>query len=415
MVPSSTPVLARVAAPGVDVTDWPTELQLLLGAEAAGILAAVAGVAEGVVQRWSPVQVTYQAGSSAVVQYRADVAWPGGNVTNEMIVAATGKRLPHGADILDDGTTRVGVWRWPHDPAMPGLAAALDPTQVGTLLDRIQLGGRGRPLELRVRAYRPGRRAVVEATGRLGRLFLKVVRPQKVGDLHATHRQLAGHLPVPDSLGWTDGGVLVLPAVPGRSLRDLLKSGRSAVPPPAAVGALLDRLPGNLAERPPRAGLPGSVERCARTIAAVLPAAAGRLDDIQAALADAPLVDHPIVPVHGDLHESQLLVDRGRFSGLIDVDTAGAGVRADDYANFCAHLSVLGQMVEHSKPIRRYGTDLLAHAEQSFDRADLRARVAAGVVGLATGPFRTLERNWPANTLRRLDLALEWLGVPERA
>lgn len=128
MVPSSTPVLARVAAPGVDVTDWPTELQLLLGAEAAGILAAVAGVAEGVVQRWSPVQVTYQAGSSAVVQYRADVAWPGGNVTNEMIVAATGKRLPHGADILDDGNTRVGVWRWPHDPAMPGLAAALDPS-----------------------------------------------------------------------------------------------------------------------------------------------------------------------------------------------------------------------------------------------------------------------------------------------
>jgi hypothetical protein len=116
-----------------------------------------------------------------------------------------------------------------------------------------------------------------------------------------------------------------------------------------------------------------------------------------------------VVPVHGDLYEAQLLVAGGRFSGLLDVDTAGAGLRADDWANLVAHLSVLTLVTQQTKAIRRYGREVLAHAESVHDPADLRARVAAAVVGLATGPFRVLERTWPANTLRRLELATEWL------
>jgi hypothetical protein len=113
--------------------------------------------------------------------------------------------------------------------------------------------------------------------------------------------------------------------------------------------------------------------------------------------------------VHGDLYESQLLVDRGRVCGLLDIDTVGSGYRIDDVANFCAHLSVLAQVSDRPRPIKRYGAVLLAHAEAHHDRAELRRRIAAGIVGLATGPFRVLERDWELGTVRRLDLASQWL------
>src|SRR5690606_11855324 len=105
------------------------------------------------------------------------------------------------------------------------------------------------------RAYRPARRAVVEATGRRGRLFLKVVRPERVEALHDLHRSLAEHLPVPDSLGWSDRGVLVMTALPGLTLREALRSSHQPTPPPAEVEALLDRLPSELASAPPRRDL----------------------------------------------------------------------------------------------------------------------------------------------------------------
>jgi aminoglycoside phosphotransferase (APT) family kinase protein len=115
------------------------------------------------------------------------------------------------------------------------------------------------------------------------------------------------------------------------------------------------------------------------------------------------------VPVHGDLYEAQLLVDQGRFTGLLDVDTAGSGQRIDDLANMCAHLSVLALVSDRPRAIRRFGVALLEHAETRFDRVDLRARIAAAVVSLATGPFRVLEPRWAEGTARRLDLAGEWL------
>jgi hypothetical protein len=115
------------------------------------------------------------------------------------------------------------------------------------------------------------------------------------------------------------------------------------------------------------------------------------------------------------LYESQLLVRGGRISGLLDVDTAGAGLRADDLANFAAHLSVLTLVADRPKRIKRYGAALLDHAEQHHDPGDLRRRIAAAVVGLATGPFRVLEPHATQHTLRRLELAGEWLASADRA
>ena len=59
---------------------------------------------------------------------------------------------------------------------------------------------------------------------------------------------------------------------------------------------------------------------------------------------------------------------------------------------------------------RGYGAALLAHAERRFARAQLRPRVAAAVLGLATGPFRVQQAGWAEHTQRRLELAAQWVA-----
>jgi hypothetical protein len=393
-----------------DLESFPPKLRLLLGEDAGQLLAAVAEAAGGELASWRPRQVDHQPGRFTVVQYRTQVTWPKGNTTSETFVAASGERIPDaGAAVFDDGENRVAAWRWTNDPFLPGISDALDPIKVASLLD--DLGVDGGSVQLRTRAYRPARRAVIEATGRRGRLFLKVIRPGRVEDLHDTHRLLATSLPVPETLGWTDRGVLVLTARPGETLRKALRSSRQPPPGPQAVLSLLDRLPSELARRPPRRDLVSSAEHHATVITATVPSMRDRLEillDTIRAMDDLSVTGP--VPVHGDLYEAQLLVNRGRITGLLDVDTAGAGLRIDDLANFCAHLSVLAAMSDRPRHIKRYGSDLLAHAEQHHPPQQLRPRVAAAVIGLATGPFRVLDNGWEQKTLRRLGLAEEWLN-----
>jgi aminoglycoside phosphotransferase len=393
---------------------WAPELRILLGPDAQGLLATVAEIAGGTLVSWRPRQVSHQPSRSTVVQYRSGMSWGDGRTSSETFVAATGDRVPEkGAAIFDDGSTRVAVWRWPQDPYLPGLSDALDPGKVGSLLD--DLGIDGGTVRLHTRAYRPGRRAVVEATGRRGRLFLKVVRPERVEALHDRHRSLARVLPVPESLGWSDGGVLVLTALPGETLRAALRSSRHPAPSPEDIVALLDRLPDELAEEPQRRDLLSSARHHAEIIAATVPSAAERLEAVLGALSRGQDDDPgPVTAAHGDLYEAQLLVDRGRITGLLDIDTVGAGLRVDDLANFCAHLTVLAQMSDRPRQVKRFGAALLAHAEDRHPRAVLRRRVAAAVIGLATGPFRVMESNWANNTNRRLDLAAEWLAGVDR-
>ncbi|HWL49808.1 MAG TPA: phosphotransferase [Acidimicrobiia bacterium] len=412
MTSSSQPPPATLPHPEEEA--WAPELRLLLGPDAAGLLAAVAETAGGTLVSWRPRQVSHQPGRSTAVQYRAGMRWANGDTTSETFVAATGDRVPaEGAAIFEDGSTRVGVWRWPQDPFLPGLSDALDSAKVGSLLD--DLGIDGGAVRLRTRGYRPGRRAVVEATGRRGRLFLKVVRPERIEALHDRHRSLAQTLPVPESLGWSEGGVLVLTALHGDTLRAALRSSRHPAPPPENIVSLLDRLPAELAQASPRRDLLSSARHHGEIITATVPGAADRVEAVLDALAIGEDDDPgPVTAAHGDLYEAQLLVDRGRITGLLDIDTAGAGLRVDDLANFCAHLSVLAQMSDRPRQIRRFGAVLLAHSESHHPRAVLRRRIAAAVLGLATGPFRVMEAGWANNTVRRLDLAAEWLAGADR-
>jgi aminoglycoside phosphotransferase len=395
--------------PAGDSARWPPELRVLLGADATRMLSVAANEAGAVLESAAPRQVTHRPPHSTVVQYRAGLLWRDGRRSTETIVAATGARIPSGAAVLEGCGTRVALWRWPVDPLLPGLTWALARDPVTALLERVGLDGGVR--HLRVRAYRPGRRAVVEVTGRRGRVFLKVVRPRAVDHLHETHRALASVLPVPDSLGWTADGVLVMPALVGSTLRELLRSGGGAPPPPAAIDALLDCLPEALATGRCRRDLSTAARQHAAALTSVQPTLRPVVDRVLRELRSRPRRDHEIGAVHGDLYDAQLLVREGRFSGMLDVDTAGAGHRIEDIANLCAHLSVLAIASPFPSAIKRYGAEVLAHAEKQFDRQDLRPRIAAAIVGLATGPFRVLEPNWPDATARRVRLAQEWLDT----
>jgi len=59
---------------------------------------------------------------------------------------------------------------------------------------------------------------------------------------------------------------------------------------------------------------------------------------------------------------------------------------------------------------KRYGAELLADLETRCCAAQLRPRISAAVLGLATGPFRVLLTRWPELTLRRIELAEQWLA-----
>lgn len=397
------PVLDDPAVPATDV----------LGAGSADVLAAVLAPAGGTLERSAPAQTTYYPGRSLAVRHEAVVRWADGTRTEESLVLAAGRRPPTGALVISDGTTDIVAWRVPHDPWLPGLGPALDPAAMAPLLAAIGL--EAPTLRCTLRAYRPGRRAVVEVTGRGVRVFLKVVRPRSVEALQRRHDLLAGPVPVPASLGWSaEHGIVVLQAIAGRTLRSALLA-RFGLPGPAALLAVLDALPA--ATDPADVGpADWRGHEWARLLGSVAPELADRVDALADRLTpfETEAGEQPTVPVHGDFYEAQLLVDGGAVTGLLDVDTFGPGRRVDDLATMIGHLSVLAVGSPRQQHIERYAARLLDGFDRVVDPALLRAAIAGIVLGLSTGSFRVLEADWRRHTEQRVALAERWMASAER-
>lgn len=369
------------------------ELELLSGQDAGDLLTAVLSASGGHPLNWTVTQI-----DGHTVAYGVRVKWTDGTISNETLAAAS--PAPAGTARLTDGDTEIGMWRFPFDPDLPGLATACDQTRMTSLANQLGLPGEARP---HVRAYRPRRRAVVEVTTPAGTVFVKVVRPSKVADLHALHRKAAG-CPTPEPLGWTPDGLLVLAALPGSTLRAQLLAGKPALDVDSVV-AVLDTLPATLATGPTRPTWGQKAKHYAEVVATTVPSLARR------ARAVAKAVDHaapqgPPVPVHGDFYEAQLLVSNGRVTGLLDIDTAGRGERLDDAACLLAHLDVLAQI---HPALHHPGPELKTRFEQDLDPRLLANRTAAVVLSLATGPYRVREPEWQSKTADRMALAEKWL------
>jgi hypothetical protein len=396
-------VLARLDDPALPA------LPVLLG-QPTELLDAALAPAGGRAVRVEARQASWRPGRSLTVRYDTRVAWAGGAVTDELLVATTGALHP-AALVLAAGDVQVGVWRVPHDPWLPGLAAITDAARLDALLDALDVKpGRS---EHRIVSYRPGRRAVVRVRRAGTTLFVKVTRPDAAQPLHDRHVALAGAVPVPRSLGVDPArGLVVLQGLGGSLLRRRLTVTGAALPGPEGVLAVLDRLP------PPGAARPAPGWRApewARLLSRVRPGQASTVQALADELATVDAArDEPQVAVHGDLHEAQLLVQRGHISGLLDVDTYGPGRRLDDLATLIGHLATLAVATSRRAVVERYAARLLDGFDRVVDPVVLRYGVADVLLGLATGPFRVLEPGWPANTDARIALAEQWAASARR-
>lgn len=350
-------------------------------------------------------QIRYVPGRSVTAEFRARVSWPDGTTTDDTLVAAAGLKIPGTVAVIDADGVEVSLWRYPNDPFLPGLAVGADPQRVLALLS--DLGAPADEVRLRRRAYRAGRRAVIEATTPTARLFLKVLRPKRTRSVFEAHDRLAGDLPVPRSHGWNEElGIVTLQAIGGVPLRTVLEKGQRRLPSADQLKGLLDLFPAPSSDDPVVSNPLHRGEEHARFLGIVVPDLQARLDYLAGRLS--AVATEASEFIHGDFHSSQILVDGSDIVGLVDIDTAGRGERSSDYAGLLAHLSVLGLMARRRGDIDRYGRELISAFDQMVDPAGLRIRTAAAVLGLATGPFRVQEKNWADNTRARVALAERW-------
>lgn len=389
--------------------------EVILGPEIVPIMELAVAEAGGTLETLVRRQVLHKPGRRLVARFAARVSW-GGRSTDETLVAVADESgPPAGCLVVGDGERTVGVWRWPFDPYLPGLASAVDPDRVRAVI--ADLGGQPGPVRLTPMAYRPGRRAVIRAVIGEQVLYFKIVPTDEAEALHRRHVTVAGRLPTPSSLGWSRAlGLVALEALPGRTLRETLTAGLPT-PTPESVLDLLDRVAtieeSALSSHAPR---PSAIRRATghgRAIEAILPAQRDRLRRLIDRLGE-PVSVLPGL-IHGDLHDAQLLVRDGTISGLLDIDGLGPGDRLDDPATLIAHLSALEMAVPRARvQVRAYSEAIVRASDRLADPDDLARRVAATCIGLATGPFRVQQPHWRAETLRLLALAQRWAARAER-
>lgn len=378
--------------------------QYLVGADAIDVLRLPVEATGGRIESVHPVQVQYRPGSDVVVRYSAQVAWNDRPAVRETLVASSAVhgRHPGAVPVMADaagGSIEVGVWRWPFDPVLVGLADAVTADAVARLLEVDRRG-----LRVDVVAFRPTDRAVVRVV-RDDETFayLKVVAPERTAQIAQRHRALlAAGVPVASVLAADDQrGLLVLEALPGPTLRELVKSGRNGWPPPHAFRDLADAFAtAEVVGAGPASRLADGPLH-ARMLAKVLPDSAEFLHD----LAD-DFESYGAAPidgtVHGDLHEGQVIVADEKIVGVLDVDDVGPGSSIDDYANVIARFRFRAATTPgRREQLDAYASALRTDALVRHDAERLDVHTSAALVGLATGPFRIQSDGW-RDTVRDL-------------
>ncbi|WP_116947465.1 phosphotransferase [Jiangella endophytica] len=388
-------------------------LALLTGPSVPDILDAALTPAGATLLGWTLRDVDHRPGDRTTASYVVRASWADGERDETFAASVSGSR-PSGGLVVTDGDRYVQVWRFPHDPELPGLAAACYPSSAAELLRGLGLPPDG--VQLRVVAYRPRKRAVIEVVTSRHRLFVKVLRPSQVRDVDSRHRVLtSAGVPVPRSLGWSDDGIIVLAPLRGTPLRSALESGATALRDPGELVALLDRLPAEVAGLPRRAPWSAHAEHYAEVVASAAPSSAPRVRSLAAAVSVGLAgFDDGDEPTHGDFYDAQLFVEHGGVSGLLDIDTIGPGRRADDLGCLLAHLSVLATgPFAAASGARAALAEWLPVLSREVDPAELRLRAAGVTLSLATGPHRAQDPDWEQATADRVALAGRWLDAAE--
>lgn len=401
---------------GLIITGTTDDGSPLLASDAVGgLLAAAVEHAGGDLVSWALDHIDTNPGRSTTATYSAVVAWPYGRRDELLGVSARAHGVTvsdERAEIFGDGDREVAVWLYPHDPDLPGLARAAYPESMAALLNAYRVTSVPlvpSDLDLEMIGYRPRRRAVVRASVKHPpqTFYVKVLRERLFREVSARHRLLLdGGVPAPEIAAATPDFLLVLRQLPGRPLAQAVFDDVAPCTAEQLVD-LLDSFPLSVARLERRPPWSDAVAHYAEMVTASLPAVEHRMRwlarEISAGLAGLPPGDEP---THGDFHEGQIHVARGRICGVLDVDTIGPGRRADDLACLIAHLST----IQHMTPRQAERVHALIRAwvpvfDQRVDPHELRLRAAAVIISLATGPYRGQEPDWEAETGRMIDSA----------
>jgi hypothetical protein len=393
--------------------------QLLTTDEVGPLLHAAVRHAGGTLVRWALDHVDTNPNQSTTATYTAVVDWSYGRRTELLGVSArAGGRTPtdERAEIFREGEREAVVWLYPKDPDLPGLARAAYAESVAAMLSGV-IGVRLRTdqVKLEMIGYRPRRRAVLRATvlpdpgqgpGRTV-FYMKVLREGLFDEVKLRHELLrnAG-VPAPRVALATSDCLLVLDELPGAPLSRAIFGPE----PPCTAEQLiwvLDTMPHQVAQLPRRPPWSDAIRHYASMVTQAMPTLEPRLRwltrEIESGLAPIP---HGVEPTHGDFHEGQIHVAAGQICGLLDVDTAGPGRRADDLACLIAHLSTVQRMnAEQAARVRHLLRTWVPVFDERVDPTELRLRAAAVVISLATGPYRSQEANWQAETVGIVDAA----------
>lgn len=372
---------------------------------------------------WQVHDIHHRPRAGVTVGYTVEYARPDGSTWQDYLCLSTARLTEQaqrrgGFVTMTNGARVVHAWRHPHDPELPGLPVACDAVGVARLLaEHGVLGSADEPVQLELLSYRPTRRAVLRARSAARTVYIKAFRPAVAVTVQERHQMLreAG-LPVPEPLGRSADGVLLLAELQGRPLSAALAAdGAARLDPPLLVD-VLDRLPTELVRQRRRPAWAERADHYGEAAAAVLPDQVERIartvHRIGAALAATDA--GPVVPTHGDFYEAQLMSDGTAITGLLDVDTAGPGHRVDDLACLLGHLSVLPSLApavyQHvPRTLERW----LATFDELVDPAALRARAAGVVLSLVAGAREVGRVGWEHTAMERLDVAERWLDSAE--
>ena len=236
----------------------------------------------------------------------------------------------------------VSVWLYPKDPALPALPTVVYPQAAAVILSKMGINPSG--LNLHLVAYRPGRRAVVRMQTDRGTIFMKVVRPHQIIDLHERYRLWAGAgVPVPRTLGWNEDGLIGFESLNGVPAHEMIEHLGDAFLD--SVEALIDRYGHIDSTGAARTSLAERRDWYVRRLTRQHPELEGRLvvleGEIARRLRDTGRAEKRTV--HSDLHLGQIFVHPDQpdtITGVLDIDTAGVGDPADDAAALYAHLLV---------------------------------------------------------------------------
>lgn len=322
---------------------------------------------------------------------------------------------PLGAGLWSWRDVPALVWAFPNDVDLRALRRLASDAGRGELLAGL---ARERPSlqagAIKPLAYKPGRRFAGQLVGVGGEhAVLKLYSRSAYASRAATEGWItsASVLRLPELLGRSDRHrAVLLEWLPGVMMGDLLRGvtvPTSALERTGAALAQLHAQPATGLPERPADGDGDGLLALAQTIALLVPERAAATTELARRLQRRLAARTDCVPVHGDLHAKQIVVDDA-WIGLLDLDRAARGARAEDLGNLLGHIErdeALGRIAAGRSD--EIAAALLAGYRMGGgvqpSPEELALERAAALLRLAMQPFRDRQRDWRAQVERMLD------------